>query len=266
MGLRRPTYLPFPRRMYRHLFVSWARRNKILIGGATAGVIVLIAAETALVTLLMPGNAFRWWLLGVFQTTIVAIAAHLIVTSFLTYEASAIHQLRGAWGEEATRDALATAKRKRLIWGWIDSIDLSGGDIDHVVVTRNGGLVAIDSKWRSDTRDFGDIAHSAVRLRTRAEAVARSLLKQERGGHRAKVNALQVTVAVVVWGAARKELPPDINGVAFVDGTQLRSWLASLAGNPVDHAAAAEVLAKFEDFRATARAGGRGLPKSGQDH
>ncbi|BBH17375.1 hypothetical protein Back2_16620 [Nocardioides baekrokdamisoli] len=228
-------------------------RNKRLLAATSAAVVVLMAVETVVAVYFMRGGGFRWWLLGVLQTTFVAVALNLVLTAFLTYEGSAIHQLRGAWGEEATRDELARAKRKRIIWGWVDSIDLQIGDIDHIVVSRAGGLIAIDSKWRSDVGDVDGIVRTAVRLRTRAEGVIRTQFTYERGGHRARVNPLPVKVVVVIWGAARTQMPASANGVEFVDGAKLGTWLGSLRGDVVDQAYAGDVLSKFEEFRTRSR-------------
>ena len=57
-----------------------------------------------------------------------------------------------------TRSELQRAKRKRLIWGWVDSTNLRAGDLDHLVVTRHGGLIAVDSKWRNRASDTIDMA------------------------------------------------------------------------------------------------------------
>ncbi|WP_166389739.1 nuclease-related domain-containing protein [Nocardioides ochotonae] len=101
--------------------------------------------------------------------------------AFLAHDAEAIWHVRGAWGEDNTRDELQRAKRKRLVWAWVDSVTLQAGDIDHLVVTRNGGLVAIDSKWRSKINDAADMARAAQKVRLRAEGLTRDLLKGDAG-------------------------------------------------------------------------------------
>lgn len=52
--------------------------------------------------------------------------------------------IRGAYGEDQTRTELQRAQRAGLVWAWIDSVSLQRGDIDHIVVTRRGGVVALD--------------------------------------------------------------------------------------------------------------------------
>jgi hypothetical protein len=245
-------FRPYPRAEYNRLFGAWARRNPKILGTTALVVAACLAFETAIVVLLMDGDGFRWWVLGVFQTLVVASGLHLINAAFLAHEREAIWQLRGAWGEDATRDELKQATRRRLIWGWVDSVSLRAGDLDHVVVTRHGGLIVIDSKWRSDGTDAHAMAESASKARLRAEGVARSLLKSERGSHRQKGHAIAVRAVVVIWGPAQHQVPDEceVNGIAFVGGRRLRAWLARLDGGDVSKAAAKEVLSSLKRFRA----------------
>ncbi|NYD43233.1 hypothetical protein [Nocardioides panaciterrulae] len=218
--------------------------------------VTLSAAETFLVTVLLTPTAFTWWLLGVFQATLVAAYLHILHSAFLATDREAIWHLRGAWGEDNTRSELQRAKRKGLIWGWVDSINLQAGDLDHLVVTRRGGLVAIDSKWRNQARDTVDMAQAARRVRTRAEGLAQSLLKAERGArHRAKENPLRVVPVVVLWGAAQHDVPEQarVEGIDFVAGRRLLAWLRTLDGEPVDKGAAADVIDRLEKYRASTR-------------
>lgn len=245
-------FSPYPRHAYRKLFTTWARRNLKLIAFVAAVVLGLIAFETPVILLMLPRNGFSWWLLGALQAIFVAMGLYAIHAAFLTNNREAIWQLRGAWGEEATRDELRRAKRKRLIWGWVDSIGLQAGDLDHIVVTRNGGLVAVDSKWRSNGNDAAAMADSAAKARRRAEGVARSLLRSERGSHRARGHAVTVRPLAVVWGPAQHQVPDncEINGIPFVGGRRLLSWLENLDGEPVTEGAAKETIKELKQFRA----------------
>lgn len=106
----------------------------------------------------------------------------------------------------------------------MDSINLQAGDLDHLVVTRHGGLVAIDSKWRNHASDTTDMARAANKAKMRAEGLAQTLLQSERGArHRAKVNPLRVTPVVVLWGAAHHGVPDGarVEGIEFVSGRRL---------------------------------------------
>ena len=247
-------YRPYPRRAYRRLFRSWAKRNVKLIAMSAAVMLAILVAESAVLLWLFPNGRFAWWFLGVVQATIVGICLHLLNAAFLAHDGEAIWQLRGAWGEEATRELLLTATRMRLIWGWFDRINLLSGDIYHLVITRRGGLVAIDSKWRSQAHDTTDMVRDARKVKLRAEALAGSLLKAERSAHRARGTAIPVTPLVVVWGAAQHDVPEQarIADIDFVGGRRLVKWLAQLTGDPVDKSAATDVLRRLETFRATA--------------
>ena len=102
-------YHPYSRRVWRSRLVAWARRNRRLIAGATAIVIGLIVAETVLVIVILTPTAFTWWLLGVFQATVVAAYLHFLHSAFLATDREAIWHLRGAWGEDNTRSGSSSA-------------------------------------------------------------------------------------------------------------------------------------------------------------
>ncbi|WP_203231323.1 hypothetical protein [Nocardioides caldifontis] len=145
------------------------------------------------------------------------------------------------------------------MWGWVDSISLKVGDLDHVVVTRRGGVVVIDSKWRHEVtpHDAQDMARSALKAKLRVEAVARSLphLKLV-GGSTARHHISGVTPVVVIWGAAQHSLPDDamLDGVAVVAGKQLVAWLQQLHGAEITKNEAVDLLDDLERFRtSTAR-------------
>ncbi|MGO4257929.1 hypothetical protein [Marmoricola sp. RAF53] len=247
-------FQPYSRRVWRRRFAAWARHNRRLMVGATAFVGISLVLEAVLFTVFVTPNGFSWWLLGVVQTSIVYATWHILYSAFLAHDREAIWHLRGAWGEENTRSELQRAKRKRLIWGWVDSISLQAGDLDHLVVTRRGGMVAIDSKWRNQANDTIDMAQAARRARTRAEGLTQSLLRGDRAArHRAKINPLRVIPVVVLWGAAHHQVPDQarVDGIEFVAGRGLLRWLGTLDGEPVDKRAAADVIARLEEYRAS---------------
>jgi hypothetical protein len=249
-------FSPYPRRAYRALFTTWARRNVKLISSFAAVVFALIAFETAVILLMLPRSWFSWWLLGALQATLVAMGLYVTNAAFLADRREAIWQLHGAWGEEATRDELRRAKRKRLIWGWVDSVALQAGDLDHLVITRHGGLIAIDSKWRTDGNDAAAMVDSAAKSRLRAQAVARSLLKGERGTHRARGHAVTVRPLVVIWGPAQHTMRDGDQDadIPFVGGRRLLSWLSDVNGEQVSKAAAKEIITALKKFRASTHA------------
>jgi hypothetical protein len=177
---------------------------------------------------------------------------HLLHTAFLAHDGDAIRHVRGAWGEDNTRSELQRAKRLKLVWGWVDSLGLQHGDIDHLVVTRNAGLLAVDSKWRSQISDAADMARAANKVRLRAEGLTRDLLKgTTRGSRRARVNPLSVTSVVALWGPAQHGVPDgaSVDGIEFIAGRRFVEWLGRLDSEPVDRAAAAHIIHSLEGRR-----------------
>lgn len=244
---------PHPRQELRRLKREWHRRNRKVLVGFTLFVAVILATVTVLLAVVGTPNGFIWYLLGAMHAGAIVACWHGVNSAFLAHDARAIHQLRGAWGEDITRDELRKAQRRRLIWGWVDTITLQAGDIDHLVVTRRGGLVAVDTKWRSGSgADASDMARAAARVRTRAEGLTRSLWRAEPGArHRAKVHALPVTPVVVVWGSLQSAIPDGAtcDGIEFVAGQKFLTWLDQLDGDPVTKEAAREVLRRLSEFR-----------------
>lgn len=246
-------YHPYARRRLRKLFWQWVRADLVRTLAFVVGAIVLIAFETSMLLILDLDDRLRWYLVGLVPAVIVALAVGGLFSAFLAHVPEAIWQLRGAWAEDFTRDELARARRKKLIWGWVDSVTVQTGDVDHLVVTRSGGLIAIDTKWRSGPDlDPAGMAAEAQRARRRAEGVLQTLLQRERGSHRAAAASISVSPLVVVWGAAARGVPDTVRvaGVDFVAGRSLVSRLGTIAGETVDEAAAADVLARLETYRA----------------
>lgn len=248
-----PKHHPYSRLEFRRRLSVWLWRNLKLVAALTIGLFASIALIVGVLLATMPASAFMWLLLGALPTAMVATYLHLLHTGFLAHDADAIRHVRGAWGEDNTRSELHRAKRKRLVWGWVDSLGLLYGDIDHLVVTRRGGLVAVDSKWRSRINDAADMARAAQRVRLRAEGLTRDLLKGDsRGTRRAKSNPLSVTSVVVLWGDAQHGVPggAKVDGIEFIAGRKFLDWLAQLDGQHVDRAAAADIVRSLELRRA----------------
>lgn len=247
---------PYSRRELRRRRMSWLRRNVVVVTVVVVGIALMLTIATAVVMTTV-ASPFRWYLLGAIHVGLVATALHLLHSAFLAHDREAIWHIRGAWGEDNTRSELQRAKRRRLVWGWVDSINLQAGDLDHVVVTRRGGLVAIDSKWRNQVTsgDTAAMARAALRAKSRAEGLARTLLKSERGArHRARIQPVTVIPVVVLWGAAQQTVPDGavIEGVRFLAGRQLVPWLRRLEGDAITKDAARDVLERLRNYRATA--------------
>ncbi len=244
---------PYPRQVLGRRFRAWSKTNRILLAAVFVGAALLLAIETMLLLAFFPQSDARSYILGAVHTFVIGAMAFLVYSAFLAHDREAIWHVRGAWGEENTSSELSRARRKRVIWAWVDNVPLQRGDIDHVVITRRGGIVAVDSKWRHhiDIADRDAIVRDASKVRLRAEGLVRSVLKAENGSHRAKVSALKVTPVVVVWGASQHELPSGAqsDGIAFVGGRQFVSWLRDLDGEPVDKDAAADVVRRLKGYR-----------------
>lgn len=248
-------FAPYSRRTLRQRRKAWARRNLAPLSVVAALTIVMVVGSWFFARAAVVGPP-AWYLLGLSHMALVGAVLYLFDLAFMASDREAIQHVRGAWGEENTRTELQSARRRRLIWGWVDSITLQGGDIDHVVVTRRGGVVAIDSKWRNalDSRDVTQMARSAQRAAGRTEGLGRSLLPTERGArHRLKTRPITVTPLVVVWGAAQHELPDDAvhDGVRFLPGRRLRSWLAEQEHETIDRDHARSFISDLEGLRAT---------------
>lgn len=250
---------PHSRRLLRQQRRAWARRNASVLVGLVAATLALLAFLTVVLVVFVPTGPVRWYLLGAVHAGVAGAAAYLIDSAFLANDRTAIHQVRGTWGEENTRSELERAKRKKLIWGWVDSIDLHGSDIDHLVVTRDGGIVAIDSKWRTQTSadDRSAMVRSAHQSRVRAEGVINSVLDRQRRGQRAAGRSIRVRPVVAIWGPVGHEVPDgaEIDGVRFLGGRRLLDWLRALDDAPVDKDAATDILRRIEGFRVNGGSG-----------
>ena len=113
---------PFSRRRYRWALRRWLFTNWLPVGICTT--CFLMAG--AVMPLFVDG-----YVLGAVHGLLVGLLVLAITTSFLVHTNST-GQLAGAWGEEFTREELGKAKRRGLIWGWVDSIERNGADVDHL--------------------------------------------------------------------------------------------------------------------------------------
>lgn len=196
------------------------------------------------------------YVLGALHAGTLAISYFTVRIVFLASNQGAVRQVRGDLGESNTREELKRAKRRRLIWGWVDSIAVAGGDIDHLVITRHGGMVAIDSKWRNDTIS-ADIARSAIaasKSAGRAKLVLRHLgyLKREHTARRrADDTSITVTPLIALWGPIRNDVPSGarVEDVDFIAGPQLLGWLRQHRSDDISRQAAKRLIGELKEFR-----------------
>lgn len=183
------------------------------------------------------------YVLGFVHATLIWVLAGMVLSVFHAATGS-MNQLAGAWGEGNTSDELRRAKRRRLIWGWIDNVETDSGDVDHLVVTRHGGIVAIDSKWHGveATKELlRRDAETALASCRRANSILRSIKM-----HRSP------TPLVVFWGGTQQEVPREgavLHGVEFIGGRQLLPWLRDHHGEEIDRATARRILAALRQFK-----------------
>jgi hypothetical protein len=232
--LRRKT-APYSRRKYRKALHRWLLANWLPLAVA----MVIFAVTMAAIPLFVDG-----YFLGAIHGLLVGLLVLAITTSFLVHTSSA-GQLAGAWGEEFTREELAKAKRRRLIWGWVDSIERNGADVDHLVLMRSGNVVAIDSKWRRDADDEDRLhadAEAAKRSARRAAAVLSQLESTK-----------SVRALVAVWGAAQGDLHGrKVGGVEFISGRKLRVWLREHQSKSCDRSTADSLLRELKSHQRSA--------------
>ena len=247
---------PYPRRAFNQLLRRWLAQHRLRVLG---GIAIWLAAGLPLTTVYLLADdpsALLTYVTGFVHAFLALSLPVTLLAVFLVGEQEAIWQLRGAWGEDFTREELARAKRKKSVWGWVDSIGLAIGDIDHLVVTRNGGIIAIDSKYRSSVdQDWEALAGSAKKSALRASGALRSVLpRRQRGRRRSHGDAsLDVAALVVMWGPGRHAIRSgsSVSDVVFVQGPELTNYLAQRQGQSVDKEAAREVLALLGRFRDT---------------
>ena len=144
--------------------------------------------------------------------------------------------------EHARHPSLGTPSRP--LFDWVDSLEIEGGDVDHLVIARSG-LFAIDSKWHGHI-----VTREIVRVdELRAEAAARRAQSIMRSLHVPH----QVQPIVVVWGGQQGRMtgPSRPQGdTLFLPGRDLKAWLrAQSEGEIISKAEGRAVASKLRRFR-----------------
>jgi hypothetical protein len=230
---RRPA--SFPRQQYRAALRAFLHRNRVLVAStATFSVVVCLT-----INWLLSGYA-----LGLVQGVLVSSLATLLLCAFHASTGS-IWQMAGAWGEDNTSDELRKARRQGLIWGFVDGVAIETGDVDHLVVTKEGGVIAVDSKYHAQLR---------------ADTVQRDLVSAAASARRARLiimsfgRRLDVTPVAVVWGGAQHRLGPAHRSMGdIIGGRELLPWLRSVRGTRMDKATAREILAELKEHQRRVR-------------
>ena len=219
----------YPRAQLRAELRSWSRRRRrglLFLFGMWFSVAVVFVVLAMLLDRPVVTVTYAVVIVG------LAIAyVALALLSFLVSHPQAMRLLRGSWGEDLTRTELTRLRRRRVSWGHVDSLAVDGGDVDHLVVLRRGGIVAIDSKWRSAWSEqiCADVVLRAGKSARRARGLVATQISTSSGRHRGQVDRGEVVALAVVWGPAQEEILEDlcIDGVHVVPGRRLRSWLSA---------------------------------------
>lgn len=137
-----------------------------------------------------------------------------------------------ALGPDETVDLLRDARRHNLVWGWVD------GPEERLVVTRDGGVVAIDAKAHSvalTPEILADDAQRAQLAARRASLVLRSCDLPP-----------AVRTLLVYWGDIQSDIAKlpvrSLDTVEFLPGPELAAWLRRQNGRPVERADARRIL------------------------
>jgi len=153
LNMSRPA--SFPRQQLAGEFRAFLRRRRRHVLSLVAIEVGLTALVTVVLLVFWHRGPALWYVLGGLHMLLVFAVPAAIAIAFFANSRTAIWNLRGAMGESNTSEVLKAAKKHRVVWGYVESVAVSGGDIDHLVVTRAGGVLAIDSKWRNGvTADF----------------------------------------------------------------------------------------------------------------
>ncbi len=244
----------------------WLRDRRMLLIRMSSVMAGLIAINAFVLSLTMP-DSVRWAFIGGMVGAAAIGICWMMHLSFVVHDRSAVYELRGAWGEDFTRDVLKRARRRRQIWGVVNGLATQRGDIDHIVVSRNGGLVVIDSKFRTEltAKDWESMIEAGRGHRRSMEALARSIITRSNGRHRGQ-ERLPITPAIVLWGPARREVAKQVvEGVHLMSGDDLYGWLKDLDGESIPKAFGRELTDALREWaerqrkesaaRATAPAG-----------
>lgn len=233
--VRRSSYV---QRELRNRFKRFLRAARGLIVKTVA-----VMAVVCVVPVLLHSPAY---VVGLTHGVVAVTVPAIVVCTLLLWGDGAL-LVAGAYGESFTREELAVAVKRGYVWGAVHNIEAGRPDIDHVLFTP-AGVVAIESKWRFRGADAQWLAGVAGQAQAAARK-AKLVLYSEDVGYRTDVRAV-----LVVWGGARRELPPHsvIDGVDVLRGQALVGWLEQCSRGDLSQDRAAELqrlLTAFADTR-----------------
>lgn len=228
----------FPARTTGLSFVQFLIHGRRAFGLLSTGLLLVLAAETALLQ--------GYWL-GLSQGLLLGSFAGLVGLGFVVVSGTTFRPSR-SWGADETSGVLRAAKRRGHVLGWVDRIRVDGGDIDHVVLTPSG-VYALSSTWHNH-----GIAHATTQrdVGTAVETARRTEVALRLIGRPASVRPV-----VVVWGGDQRLVDTGWSqgGVDFIPGRDLRKWLISHrhGESRFDRSSAHSMITGLKKFRRDAR-------------
>jgi hypothetical protein len=194
-------------------------------------ILVIVLGEVSLVALV--SVTYRAFMLGFLAASTLACFGWLTFAIARSYRRS-----MGRLGEEATAQAVASARRRRKGWRLVNGIRLRGhGAIDHVLIGP-GGVYVIESRWASKDCEIGPATIVGIYGRepvSRARDGAQRIERMLRDGS----DRFEVTVQpmVVVWGPGGLALDAGwttVDGVLVCEGRREEQWLDQLDGSELN--------------------------------
>jgi len=231
-------------------------RQKAFIGASWRRLLVVLVVGIALagLTEFLPSWT-RGFVAGAWLASVVWFLVFLVVQ--LSGTASA---MMGTTAEQWTAQELRKLRRRG--WKVVSHTIPKYGDIDHIAVGP-GGLLVVETKWRSDPTDFDDQGWLTAECRKLSENARLIRLSLQ-----ARLQDAPTRTAFVCWSPGgssdRRSEPVEMEGVTVIPGPGLPAWLDDELGQPqspiMDSASidsARETLAVFarntdrRDFRET---------------
>lgn len=218
--------------------------------------VVALLAVFGTAAALADGPVQKGWLLGAgFVFTLWGFAFLVVLAS------GTAPLIAGGLAEMWTADELRPLREHG--WRLVNHAGLARGDLDHVLVGP-GGVVLVETKWRSDPRD---VAEGKPPFDAVVDKAARDARQLGAWHEVARHGRPPVHAVVAVWGPAARDLGPrrHASGVVVVPGDQLRQWMLGRGRTGLTQEQANAVFAAL-DRQVAARdrheGGGRPVPRT----
>lgn len=192
-------------------------RQRAFIGASWRRLLVIFIVGIALtgLTEFLPSWA-RGFVAGAWLASVVWFLTFLIVQL-----SGSAPMTMATTAEQWTAQELRRLRRRG--WKVVSHTTPKYGDIDHIAVGP-GGLLVIETKWRSDPSDFDDqgwLTAGCRKLSENARLVRLSL--------QARLQTAPTRTAFVCWSpggfSGSRFEPVEVEGVAVIPGPKFRVWL-----------------------------------------